>query len=259
VRELISYPAVQGGAAPFLAGLAATLILFPVRLSGLAAAAGFFSAVYLTGHLGLEKKLMLVSAAAALVGALCDLAFRPTRAVGVVLAVAFGVAGFWIFHETLGGMRAQRLVLYALGIGVPVAATVAFAFLSHDEPPRASAVGVALGAASGVLAWTGGAKLLALWGFGLAAGSAGFLLIAMLSPNRVVAGASFALSVGVIGAALSVAVALQRGLKWQYAALLALVPLAVLLPGPRGGAASQTLVALAYALAAAGGVCALLS
>jgi hypothetical protein len=259
VRELLGHPAVQGGLAPFLAGLAAALVLFPVRLSGLAAAGGFFAAVYLTGHLGLEKKLLLVSAAAAGVGALCDLAFRPTRAAGVVLGIAFGIACFWIFLDTLGGMRAQRLVLYAIGIGVLVAATVAFASFSHDEPQCAGAAGVGLGLASGVLAYLGGAKLLALWGFGLAAGAAGFLVISILLGRAVLAGATLTLSVGVIGAALAVAVALQRGLKWQYAALLALVPLAVRLPLPARSAAGQAMVALIYALAVAGGVCALIS
>jgi hypothetical protein len=153
-------------------------------------------------------------------------------------------------------MRAQRLVLYAVGIGLLVAATVSFAFLSHDEAPRAGAAGVALGAASGVLAWMGGAELLGLWGFGLAAGAAGFLIALMLR-RSVVAGASLALSVGVTGGALMVAVALQRRLGWQYAALLALVPLAVRLPLP-ASAAGRTLVALVYALAAAGGVCVLI-
>jgi hypothetical protein len=257
VRDLLGHPAVQGGLAPFVAGFAAALVLSPARLSGLAAACGFFSAVYLTGHLGLEKKLLLVSAAAAGVGALCDVAFKPGRAVGAVLGIVFGIACFWIFLDTLGGMRAQRLVVHAVGIGVLVAATVSFAFLSHDEAPRAGAAGVALGAASGVLAWMGGAKLLGVWGFGLAAGSAGFL-IALILRRSVLAGASLALSVGVTGGALMVAVALQRRLGWEYAALLALVPLAVRLPLPAASAASQTLVALVYALAAAGGVCALI-
>jgi hypothetical protein len=72
-----------------------------------------------------------------------------------------------------------------------------------------------------------------------------------------VAGASFTLSVGVIGAALGVSVTLQRGLLWYHAALLALVPLAVRLPVPQRSAAGQAIVALVYALAVGGGVCAL--
>jgi hypothetical protein len=257
VRELLAHPAVQGGLGPFLAGLAAALVLHPARLAGLAAACGFFAAVYLTGQLSLEKKLLMLSAAAPVVGALADLALRPTRAAGVVLGVVFGIVCFWMFLDTLGGMRAHRLVLYAVGIGALVAATVAFTFLSHDEPPRAGAAGVGLGLAVGVLAYLGGARTLGLWAFGLAAGSAGFLLVAMVLGRHVVAGASLALSIGVIGAALATAVALQRGLAWQHAGLLALVPLAVRLPLPSGSAAGQALVALIYALAAGGGACAL--
>ena len=257
MRELLAHPAVQGGLAPFVAGAVATLVLFPLRLSGLAAAGGFFTAVYLTGHLGLDKKLFLVSAAALALGALADLAFRPTRTAGVVLGIAFGIACFWLFLDTLRGMPGQRLVLYAVGIGLLVSAAVAFAFLSHDEPPRAAAGGVALALASGALAWMGGAKTLGLWAFGLAAGCAGFLLLAVILGRRVVAGASFALSIGVIGAALAVAVTLQRALPWHYAALLALVPLAVRFPVPVRGAAGEALVALLYAAALAGVVVAL--
>jgi hypothetical protein len=248
---------VQESLAGFLTGIAAALVLYPLRLSGLAAAAGFFTAVYLTGQLTLEKNLVLVALAAALLGALVDLAFRPTRTTGVVLGIAFGIAVFWIFLSIIGRMPAQRLVLYAVGISALVAATVAFSVLSHDEPPRAGAAAIALGLSTGVLAFHGGAELLALWSFGLAAGAAGFLLVAVALPRRMVAGLSCTLSAGVIGAALATLVTLQRGLLWYHAALLALVPLAVRLPVPQRSAAGQALVALLYALLAGGGVCAL--
>lgn len=255
MRELLAHPAVQGGLAPFAAALAAALLLHPLRLSGLAAACGFFTAVYLTGQLAFDRKLLMMALAAALVGALADLAFRPTRAAGVVLGIVFGLAAFWIFLTLIGRMPAQRLVLHALGVTVLVAATVAFSVLSQGEAPRAGAAGVGLGLGTGVLAYLGGAKLFALWGFGLAAGSAGFLAAAL--GLRVAAGASFTVASGVIGAALAVAVVLQRGLPWYHAALLALVPLAVRLPVPRDSAALQALVALAYALAVAGAACVL--
>jgi hypothetical protein len=129
--------------------------------------------------------------------------------------------------------------------------------LSYDEPPRAAAAGVGLGFATGAIAFWGGAKTLALWSFGLAAGSAGFLLVAVVLARGIVAGASFTLSAGVIGAALAATVTLQRGLHWYEAALLALVPLAVRLPVPQGSAIAQAIVALVYALAVGGGACAL--
>jgi hypothetical protein len=257
VRELLGHPAVQGGLAPLLAGIAAALAFYPLRLSGLAASCGFFTAVYLSGQLALDKKLVMVALAATLLGALVDVAFRPTRTAGVVLGVVFGMAAFWIFLSIIGRMPPQRLVLYAVGLTVLVAACVAFSVLSYDEPPRAGAAGVGLGAATGIIAHLGGAKVLALWSFGLAAGAAGFLIVAMILARGIVAGASFTLSVGVIGAALAAAVTLQRGLVWYHAALLALIPLAVRLPVPQRSAVGQALVALFYALAVAGGVCAL--
>jgi len=257
VDGYLAHPWVQGGLAPLAAGLAVALVLYPVRLSGVAAAGGFFAAVYLTGGLDLEKRLLAVSLAAALLGAVVDLAFRPTRTSGVVLGIVFGIAAFWAFLSILGGMPAQRLVLHGVGLAALVAMSVAFSVLSYDEPPRAAAAGVGLGLATGGLAFLGGAHLLSLWGFGLAAGAAGFLLVAMVLARRMVAGASFTLSVGVIGALLAAAVTLQRGLHWYHAALLALVPLAVRLPVPQRSAAGQATVALLYALAVGAGVCAL--
>jgi len=209
VGEFLRNPWIQGGLGPLLAGIAAALVFYPVRLSGLAAACGFFAAVYLSGQLEFEKKLLMVAAAATLLGALVDLAFRPTRTAGLVLGLAFGIAACWIFLSVIGGMPARRLVPYALGLTVLVAG-----------------------------------------------GSAGFLVVALVLARRMVAGASFTLSIGVIGAALAAAVALQRGLLWYHAALLALVPLAVRLPVPQGSAAGQASVALVYALAVAGGACA---
>jgi hypothetical protein len=81
--------------------------------------------------------------------------------------------------------------------------------------------------------------------------------MAMLLGRRLVAGASLTLSIGVIGSILAASVVLQRGLPWYYAALLALVPLAVRLPVPQRSTAGQAIAALFYALCVAGGICAL--
>jgi hypothetical protein len=257
VEELLRNPWVQGGIAPLLAGIAGALVCFPLRLSGLAAAFGFFAAVHLTGQFEFEKKLFLLAAAAALLGALVDLAFRPTRKAGLVLGLGFGIAACWIFISLIGRMPAERIALHAMGLGGLVAAGVAFSMLSYDEPPRAAAAGMGLGLATGATAFLGGAKTLALWSFGLAAGSAGFLIVAIFLARSIVAGASLTLSVGVIGAGLAATVTLQRGLHWYEAALLALVPLAVRLPVPQRNAVAQAIVALVYALAVGGGACAL--
>jgi hypothetical protein len=257
MEELLRNPWIQGGLAPLLAGIAAALVFYPLRVSGLAAAFGFFAAVYLTGQLEFEKKLFLLAAAAALLGALVDVAFRPTRKAGLVLGLVFGIAACWIFIFLIGRMPAQRIALYAMGLGALVAASVAFSVLSYDEPPRAAAAGMGLGLATGAMAFLGGSEMLALWSFGLAAGAAGFFLVALVLARGIVAGASFTLSVGVIGGTLAATVTLQRGLRWYEAALFALVPLAVRLPVPHRSAIAQAIVALVYALAVGGGACTL--
>ena len=257
MEELLRNPWIQAGVGPLVAGIAAALAFYPVRLSGLAAACGFFAAVYLTGQLDYEKKLFLLAAAAALLGAVVDLAFRPTRKAGLVLGLGFGAAACWIFISLIGRMPAERIALWAMGLGGMVAAAVAFSVLSYDEPPRAAAAGMGLGLATGAIAFLGGANMLALWSFGLAAGAAGFLVVAVVLARGIVAGASFTLSIGVIGATLAAMVMLQRGVRWYEAALLALVPLAVRLPVPSGNAIAQAIVALVYALAVGGGACAL--
>ena len=257
MAELLRSPWIQGSIGPFVAGIAAALVFYPMRVSGLAAACGFFAAVYLTGQLEFEKKLFLLAAAAALLGAVVDLAFRPTRKAGLVLGLGFGIAACWIFISLIGGMPAQRIALHAIGLGSLVAASVAFSVLSYDEPPRAAAAGIGLGLATGAIAFLGGAKTLALWSGGLAAGAAGFLVVALVLARGIVAGASFTLSIGVIGAALASLVTLQRGLRWYEAAMLALVPLAVRLPVPQRSALAQAIVALVYALAVGAGACAL--
>jgi hypothetical protein len=257
VDELLRNPWIQGGVGPFLAALGAALVFYPLRVSGLAAGFGFFAAVYLTGQLEFERKLFLLAAAAALLGGVVDLAFRPTRKAGLVLGLGFGIAACWIFISLIGRMPAERIALLAMGLGGLVAASVAFSVLSYDEPPRAAAAGIGVGLATGVAAFLGGADTLALWSFGLAAGAAGFLAVAIVLARGIVAGAAFTLSVGVIGATLAATVTLQRGLRWYEAALFALVPAAVRLPVPHGNAVAQAIVALVYALAVGGGACAL--
>lgn len=252
MRELLAHPAVQVGAAPLLAGLGAALLLYPLRVSGLAVAAGFFTMLYLTGRLDFHQRMVVVAAAAAAFGALVDLAFRPSRSAGVVLGIVFGMAAFWVYLQVLGRKPPQELALYAVGIAGLAALAVIFMTLSYAEPERAGAAGVALGAGLGMASW------LSSWrfdpgGFSLAAACGGFLLLVTVFARGVVAGAAFTLSTGVIASLLAANAVLSGRLPWHAAAALLLVPIAVRLPVPqRAPAAAQALVALLYALAAAG-------
>ncbi|KPK09071.1 MAG: hypothetical protein AMJ64_01510 [Betaproteobacteria bacterium SG8_39] len=123
MQELLAHPAVQGAVAPLVVGLAVAALLLPVRLSGLAAVAGFLVAVALIGNFSFStltatRKLVLVAAAAPLLGVIADFAFKPTRIAGPVLGTLFGAAGLWIFWSVLAHQPlAQALRLAAWGLG----------------------------------------------------------------------------------------------------------------------------------------------
>lgn len=253
MRELLAHPAVQAGAAPLAAGLAAALLLRPLRLGGLAAAAGFFVYLHLAGRLELHQKMIVVMLAAPALGALTDLAFRPTRSAGAVLGIVFGLAAFWVFLALLGRKPPQELVLYAVGITLLTALTVGVSVLSHGEPARAGALGTALGAAIGLGSYASSWRP-DMGGFALAAASAGFLVVSMAAGRGLIPGATLTLASGTIASLLAAAAVLSGRLPWQAAAALVLVPLAVRLPLP---ARAQTPAALAYAALGAAAVVAI--
>jgi hypothetical protein len=246
---------VQIGLAPFVVALAVALAGYPLRLSGLAAGAGFLTAVYLTGNLHFQpldtpRKLILVGAVVApLLGALADLAFRPTRAAGIVLGALFGLAALWVYAAALG----QRPTAYGAPIVLLVLWTVAWMISLDAEPVRAGAAGVGLGAGVAAAAILGGASPVGNYGIALGAACTGFLLLGMLSGGRAAAGTSFTLAAGVIGSLLLSSALLLGKVPWYSGAALALVPLAARLPLPeRAGAFAQGLVALIYVSIVAG-------
>ena len=257
MRELLAHPAVQVAGAPLAAGFAAALLLYPLRVSGLAVTAGFFAALYLAHRLDFHQRMPVVIAVAAAFGALIDLAFRPSRALGVLLGIVFGMAVFWVYLQVLGRKPPLELALHMAAIAGLAALGVACMSWSYDEPERAGAAGVALGAGLGIASWVFSWRL-DLNGLSLAAACGGFLLVVMVLGRGVVAGASFTLSSGVIASVLAAGAVLAGRLPWYAAAALLLVPIAVRLPVPqRAPAAVQALVALLYALAAAAAVCAI--
>lgn len=257
LKLLLAQPAVQFGAAPLAVAAAAALLLQPLRLAGLALAAGYFTALYLPGAPGYPQRFVIAAAAAAGFGALTDAAFRPTRAAGVILGIAFGMVVFWVYFRQLGGKPPQELALYAVGIAALTALTVACSVLSLDEPANAGAAGVGFGAALAGAAWIA-TRRFDMAALALAAASAGFLALAVLYGRGLATGASFTLTSAVLASLLAVAAVLSGRLPWQAAAALVLIPVAVRLPAPgRGHVSLQALVALLYAFAAAAAVCAI--
>ena len=258
MQELLNNPAVQSSVAPFLAGLLVAGLLFPLRLAGLAAAAGFFATVYLVGDFTLEsldskRKLVLVAMAAPLFGVIADLAFKPTRASGPVLGAVFAAAGGWVFFNLLKQKTGVDLALYAVGLAAFMIWTVSFSVALHGDALRAGAAGLGLGRGAGVGAVLGASALLGQYGMGLGAGCGAFLLLGMIFGPRMVPGTTLTLTASAAASLVAAGAVLTGQFPWYALAALALVPVLVRLPLPKAAPWAQAIVAALYAAAPAVG------
>lgn len=262
MTELLQNPVIQSSALPFVAGLLAAVILFPLRLGGLAAGAGFAATVAVVGNFALDpltvtRKIVLVGGAAALFGALADLAFKPTRSAGVVLGAVFAGAALWVFSSVLRQKIPAEVAILGAGLAGFAWWMVAATISLHYDAVRAGAAGLALGLGAGFAALLGASGLLGQYGMALGAGSGAFLLLVMVLGARVEAGASLTLTASVLAALIASGAVLLAKLHWTALIALALVPVLVRLPLPRGPAWMQALVASAYGFVAAGGALAI--
>jgi hypothetical protein len=263
MNELLGNPVIQSSVAPFLVALVVAALLFPLRLAGLAAGAGFLGTVWMMGTFGLtpltaSRKIIVVAAAAPVLGVLADLAFKPTRATAPVLGVLFGAASIWVFWSVLSQKAGQEAALVAGSVIAMVVATVAFTVSLQDRPVRAGAAGLFLGLGAGFGAVLGASVMLGQYGMALGAACGAFLLLVMILGKRVVAGATFTLTASVAAALIAAGAVLLAKFPWTSLVALALVPLAVRLPLPEKSPAwIQAIVASLYALVPAAGACAL--
>lgn len=262
LRELLGNPVVQSSILPLAAGLVCAAVLYPLRLEGLAAFAGFLAAVMVIGNFAFEpltvtRKIVVLGGAAAILGAMFDLAVRPTRFSAPVLGAVFGAAALWVFASVLG----QQIPLQAATLGAGVVALTAWLVTStvslHYDSVRAGAAGLGLGLGAGVAAVLGASALIGQYGMALGAACGGFLLLLMILGPRVSAGTALTLTASVLAALLSAAAVLLAQLHWASLAALALVPVMVRLPLPPSPLWVRPVVASIYALLAAGGACTL--
>ena len=263
MQDLPNELVVQGAVAPFAVGVALAAALVRLRLSGLAAVGGFLIAAFLIGSLSFwpltaTRKILLLAILAPALGVIVDLAFKPRQAAGLLLAAFFALASVWVFWSVL----AQRPVGEAIALGGGVAAfvfwTVAFTTALHAEPLRVGANGLALGLGAGIGAVLGASAVLGIFGIALAAGTGGFLLVAMIRGKRVTGGMTLALSVSVISALIAAGALVLANSPWWSLAVLSLAPLAARLPVPeRAPAWLQAIVVSLYTLAVAAAYCVL--
>lgn len=238
-------------------GLILAAALVRTRLSGLAAVGGFLTAAYLMGNLSFSpltatRKLLLLAIIAPALGAIVDLAFKPSRAAGVLLGALFAVASVWVFWSVLAQRPLGTAIALGGGIACFVLWTVGLTLSLHSEALRTGSIGLALGLGTGIGAILGASVVLGLFGIALAAGTGGFLLVAMVYGKRITGGTTLALSVSVISALIGAAALVLANAPWWSLAVLALVPLAARLPVPDSAPAwLQAIVVSLYTLAVA--------
>lgn len=251
-------PMVQASLAPFLAGFVVTLVLFKLRLGGLAVAAGFCTTAWLIGELHFtpltaKRKLMLVALAAPALGLLADFAFRPGRTTAYVLGVVFGGLSVWVFSSVLVQKPPVQAFIAGGGIVLFVAWTVAFTASLQGNSVRAGAAGLGLGLGAGFAALMAASASFAQLGMAVGAASGGFLLVQMILGRRIDAGLAFCLAAGVQAALIAAGALVLAKLGWIELAILAAVPLAARLPLPaRWPVWGQAFLASFYTLACGG-------
>lgn len=263
MQEFLANPFVQSSVAPFAVALLAAAALYPLRMSGLAAAAGFLATVWLVGNFALSpltatRKVVIVAAASPVLGLLADLAFKPTRATAPVLGALVGAVSLWIFWPVLAQKPVPEAVLWGSGALAFTSITVALAVLLHAAPVRAGAAGFGLGIGAGASAVLAASALLGQYGLALGAACSAFVLAVILLGRRVSAGTTFTLTFAVTGTLVATGAALLAQLPWTALPALALVPLAARLPLPeRSSLWLQALVVCVYTLVPAGLACAI--
>lgn len=251
-------PLVQAGLAPFLAGFAVALVLFKLRLGGLAAAAGFCTTAWLAGVLNpstasTQQRLMLLALAAPALGLLADLAFRPGRTTAYLLGVVFGSLALWVFSAAILPKAPVQAFIVGGGIVLFVAWTVALTSALHANSVRAGAAGLGLGLGVGLSLLIVPGSIEMRLGMALGAASGGFLCLQMIAGQRIDAGLAFSLAAGVQAALLAAAGFFAGRLGWTELAIFAALPLAARLPLPtRWPVWGQTFVAACYTLACGG-------
>jgi len=239
MEELLNHPAVQGGLAPFVAGLVVAALLAPLRLAGLAAAAGFALTVYLVGGMTFSpltaaRKIVLVGFVATGLGVFADLAFQPKRLAGLLLGVLFGAASCWVFWSVLVQKPLAEALLRGGGVAVLVAWLVAFNHELRERPVRAGAAGLMLGLGTGIAAILAASASFGQYGMAIGAACGGFLLVQMIRGGAIAAGTTLTLSVAATCALLAGGTLFLAQLPWFALPALALVPLAARIPLPAG-------------------------
>lgn len=237
MQEWLAHPAFQSGLAPFVAALIVAELLLRLRLSGLALTAGFCVTVYLVADFSLEpltsiRKIVHLSLGAAALGLVFDLILRQSQLVRFLLAIAAGAAMVWVVWNPLSQKDTVELALYGVSLFAFAAWIAVVTDGLREAPQRAGSAGLALGLGAGLSALLGASALLGQLGLALGAASGAYLLIQMISGDKLPAGRILTLPLAVASALIAGAGMMLAKLPWQALAILACAPLGALVPVP---------------------------
>ncbi len=230
MNDFFNLAEVQSALAPFVMALAAGWVAHksgkvPV---GVALIVGFAAAALLVNGfdfrtLTAARKVILVGALAAVVGALAD--SRQVRD-PLALYIALGLAAAtWVFGIVLMRKSGAELALAGGAIAAYVSWLVFTTHRLNTDGMRAGAAAVALGFGTGAASLIGSSALFGQLAFAVSAAAGGFL-VALLATKKNDAGTlvtyPLALLIGLIGCA---AVAYAE-LAWIVLVILGLIPIA---------------------------------
>lgn len=235
MHALFSHPAVQAGLLPFIVALACAELFLRLRLSGLAIIAGFATTAYLTSsfaidpHSGPHKIIWLGIAASALALPLTLLAWSHWRPLLAALAAASAV---WTTWDVLQQHPLAEAMMWGAGCALYTGWLVFWFDGLHEKSVAAGNAGLALGIGTGLAALIGAAELPGKFGLAVGSAAAAYLLIQIISNSRLPCGRGYTLPLALIAGLAGSLSAVGSHQPWYTLPLLALIPLAALIPVP---------------------------
>lgn len=255
MEELLNHPAVQGGLAPFIIAMIVAELLQRVRLSGLAAIAGFAVTVFLVSDFSMEpltasRKIVLLGLCSALLSLLLmRLDWRPLRP---ILAMAGGSAAVWMALRILQQQEMQSMLLLGGGCALYVGWLIFWMDTLHKTPIRAGSAGMALGIGTGGSALLGASALLGQFGLALGAAASAYLLLQVMFNQKLPCERIFTLPLSLICGLTSCLAVLTAQLPWYSLPAIAVIPLAAKIPvSERTGVWLQSFLLSALTMACA--------
>ena len=233
MSEWLNHPAMQSGLAPFVVALLVAELLLRLRLSGLAIVAGFAVTVYLASNFAFSpltaaRKIVWLGLGSGLIGVFLGYfngaLWRP------MLAVLAGAAAVWTGLPVLRNQPLELAMQWGAGCALFAAWLVWWMDMLQQDSVRAGSAGVALGLGTGACAVLGGTALLGQFGLAVGAAAGAYLLIQMLTSNRLPCGRSYTLPLSLICALIGCLAVLTTQLPWYALVPLAAIPLAAKIP-----------------------------